>query len=72
MHIGGSSAGHTSQQSSAASDADTLRFEGFIGSIGSVLTGDSGVADVEDQDEEHPSETQAAPSQQSIPALDEV
>ncbi|PIL24622.1 hypothetical protein GSI_12506 [Ganoderma sinense ZZ0214-1] len=67
-----------SQQSSAvmASDADSLRFAGFIGSIGSVLTGDFGRADVEDADEEQehpgPGETpQPAPapggSQRSIP-----
>ena len=61
--------GQTSQQSSAAvsDSADPLRFRGFIGSIGSVLTaGGFGEADAEDQDEPkgHPEETLSAPSQQ--------
>ncbi|KAM5530952.1 hypothetical protein V8D89_015397 [Ganoderma adspersum] len=67
MNINGPGAGHASLQSSAISDANSLRFGGFIGSIGSVLTGGFAEADVEDQDEPkgHLGETlSAAPSQQ--------
>ena len=61
--------GQTSQQSiasAAVSDADSLRFWGFIGSIGSVLTGGFDEADTEEQDEPKGrlEETLLAPSQQ--------
>ena len=68
MNINGSVAGQASQQSTAVSEVDSLRFRGFIGSIGSVLTGGGfDEAHAEDQDEPkgHPEElTLSAPSQQ--------
>ena len=66
MNINGSVAGQASQQSTVVLEVDSLRFLGFIGSIGSVLTGGFGEADAEDQDEPkgHPEETLSAPSQQ--------
>ena len=68
MNIDGPGTGDSeaSQHSSAVgSDGDSLRFRGFIGSIGSILTGDFGQADVEDADEDHAGETQPAPAPDS-------